>query len=59
MQPLKMVNLSYILELQEFIWGDIKKKKQLYTMKIFLKTLYLFMCMCIVYVCDYLAMQKM
>ena len=35
MQPLKMVNLSYILELQEFIWGDIKKKKQLYTIKIF------------------------
>ena len=28
MQPLKTVSLSYILELQEFIWGDVKKKKK-------------------------------
>ena len=46
MQPLKMVNLSYILELQEFIWGDIKKKKAIVYYENFFKKPYICLCVC-------------
>ena len=61
MQPLKTVSLSYILELQEFIWGDVKKKKKsnsiLWKLKK-KKPVFVYVYVYTLYVCDYLAMQK-